>query len=413
MARVLFFCTSSFPYGTGETFIENEIPFLSQAFDLIVIVSNDTISPQTRTIPQNVVCQRISYELPKFQKFLSIFGIFSKLFWQEMRIITKEYRKSITGIQIKTAIQTLRKASYIGNYMSTIIQNYSSESDSRFVYSYWTNDMAFVNTKICQKLSVQSVFSRAHGWDVYFEVNDAHYLPFRKYILTKSNGIFFISRRGYDYYAELFPLLVQKMRVSYLGVIGYFQIKTTRPNVCRIVSCSNVISIKQIDLIIHALTQIREYQIEWIHFGDGELFQQIQKLTHELLDKKTNISFSFAGRVSNTEVMNYYKNNYVDCLINVSLSEGIPVSMMEAMSFGIPVIGTNVGGVSEIIEHETNGFLLSPTPSKEEVAAAIERFCSLTHDEVQTMRNNAYNTWDTKFNAQKNYKEFIRLIQSL
>jgi glycosyltransferase involved in cell wall biosynthesis len=87
--------------------------------------------------------------------------------------------------------------------------------------------------------------------------------------------------------------------------------------------------------------------------------------------------------------------------------------MMEAMSFGIPVIGTNVGGVSEIIEHETNGFLLSPTPSKEEVAAAIERFCSLTHDEVQTMRNNAYNTWDTKFNAQKNYKEFIRLIQSL
>ncbi|HRS18990.1 MAG TPA: hypothetical protein P5243_05770, partial [Bacteroidales bacterium] len=162
MARVLFFCTSSFPYGTGETFIENEIPFLSQAFDLIVIVSNDTISPQTRTIPQNVVCQRISYELPKFQKFLSIFGIFSKLFWQEMRIITKEYRKSITGIQIKTAIQTLRKASYIGNYMSTIIQNYSSESDSRFVYSYWTNDMAFVNTKICQKLSVQSVFSRAH-----------------------------------------------------------------------------------------------------------------------------------------------------------------------------------------------------------------------------------------------------------
>ncbi|OQA94078.1 MAG: hypothetical protein BWY22_02615 [Bacteroidetes bacterium ADurb.Bin217] len=69
--------------------------------------------------------------------------------------------------------------------------------------------------------------------------------------------------------------------------------------------------------------------------------------------------------------------------------------------------------MSEIIEHEKNGLLLSSTPSKEEVAAAIERFCSLSLDEVQTMRANAYTTWNTKFNAQKNYKAFIEQICNL
>ena len=49
--------------------------------------------------------------------------------------------------------------------------------------------------------------------------------------------------------------------------------------------------------------------------------------------------------------------NYIDALINVSESEGLPFSMMEAISFGIPVIGTNVGGVKEIINNDT-GILL-------------------------------------------------------
>ena len=184
-------------------------------------------------------------------------------------------------------------------------------------------------------------------------------------------------------------------------------------NFKRVVSCSNIIPIKQLHIIVQALSQIETSNIEWIHFGDGPLMEELQEEISRLLFHKLNITFRFEGRVSNTKVIEYYSHNQVDCLLNVSLSEGIPVSMMEAMSFGIPVIGTNVGGVSEIIEHEKNGLLLSPTPSKEEVAAAIERFCSLSLDEVQTMRTNAYTTWNTKFNAQKNYKAFIEQICNL
>ena len=51
--------------------------------------------------------------------------------------------------------------------------------------------------------------------------------------------------------------------------------------------------------------------------------------------------------------------------------------MMEAMSFSVLVIGTNVGGVAEIVEDGRNGFLLSPYPDAREVADAILRFAGL------------------------------------
>ena len=47
-----------------------------------------------------------------------------------------------------------------------------------------------------------------------------------------------------------------------------------------------------------------------------------------------------------------------DLLMNVSYFEGIPVSMMEALSVGIPLLGPDVGGVSEIIKNGYNGFLV-------------------------------------------------------
>ncbi|HPH15544.1 MAG TPA: glycosyltransferase, partial [Bacteroidales bacterium] len=331
----------------------------------------------------------------------------------EIYKIKKAYRKPITFLQIKTALQTLRKGYYIGKAVKKIIYTYSIETDSRYLYSYWTNDMAFVNAYISSQILVQALFSRAHGWDVYFEVNDSQYLPYRKYILHNSQGILFISQRGKEYYNQLFSELQKKIRISYLGVSLQQKSECRLNSFKRVVSCSNIIPIKQVHVIIQALSKIEYAQIEWIHFGDGPLFEEIRELSSRFLLNKSNITFRLAGRVSNTKVIEYYSHNQVDCLLNVSLSEGIPVSMMEAMSFGIPVIGTNVGGVSEIIEHEKNGFLLSPTPSKEEVAAAIERFCSLSLDDVQTMRANAYNTWNTKFNAQKNYKAFIEQICNL
>ena len=61
MGKVLFFFTSYFPFGKGETFIKNEIKFLVQNFEKVVIVSNDVSAHEALHLPGNVIILRISY----------------------------------------------------------------------------------------------------------------------------------------------------------------------------------------------------------------------------------------------------------------------------------------------------------------------------------------------------------------
>ena len=96
--------------------------------------------------------------------------------------------------------------------------------------------------------------------------------------------------------------------------------------------------------------------------------------------------------------------------MNVSLNEGLPVSIMEAISFGIPVIATDVGGTSEIVRDGFNGYLLSKDFSDEDFAALLSRVYNMKDAEYETLRTNARAFWERNFDASKNYPAFISQI---
>jgi glycosyltransferase involved in cell wall biosynthesis len=141
----------------------------------------------------------------------------------------------------------------------------------------------------------------------------------------------------------------------------------------------------------------------WVHFGDGPELKRVQNI----LVNNQNHETIFLGRVENKIVLEYYSKNKIDLFLNLSTTEGIPVSIMEAFSFGIPVVATNVGGTAEIVNPE-NGFLLPENPSVNDIKIAIENV--IYHVEK---RNRAYQTWKEKYNAEKNYADFIKLIQEI
>jgi len=58
------------------------------------------------------------------------------------------------------------------------------------------------------------------------------------------------------------------------------------------------------------------------------------------------------------ELADCYAEAQVLCL--PSRREGVPLVLLEAMSFGLPVIATPVGGVADYVEHEDNGLLVPP-----------------------------------------------------
>jgi colanic acid/amylovoran biosynthesis glycosyltransferase len=111
-------------------------------------------------------------------------------------------------------------------------------------------------------------------------------------------------------------------------------------------------------------------------------------------------------------LLHWYRQHQPDIFINVSSSEGIPVSIMEAMSCGVSAIATNVGGTAEIVNDE-NGILLNPNPTIREVSEAICFFANLNEENKKRFSQAAKLKWENDFNSEKNYLNFMQKIQSL
>ena len=95
--------------------------------------------------------------------------------------------------------------------------------------------------------------------------------------------------------------------------------------------------------------------VAWHHFGGGDFTG-----VNSILEKEVpNLEVKLWGQTDNLEVMEFYRKNHVDFFVNLSLSEGVPVSIMEAMSFGIPVIATAVDGTPEAVIDGETGLLVS------------------------------------------------------
>ncbi|MDO4189560.1 MAG: hypothetical protein Q4D29_11285, partial [Lachnospiraceae bacterium] len=113
----------------------------------------------------------------------------------------------------------------------------------------------------------------------------------------KLDKLFFISEYGKDYYHKTYHIIAgEKHDLRKLGTcnpfgIGYY----CKSNIINIVSCSRIIELKRIDLIIKALSMIEDITIDWKHFGDGPLLDDMKELAIQLLSKKHNISYDFKG----------------------------------------------------------------------------------------------------------------------
>ncbi len=88
--------------------------------------------------------------------------------------------------------------------------------------------------------------------------------------------------------------------------------------------------------------------------GDGEV-DKARALAHEL---GLESHVEFLGWVGGNEKNELLRD--ADIFVLPSYNEGLPVSLLEAMSWGIPVISTTVGGIPDLVEDHVNGYLISP-----------------------------------------------------
>ena len=104
--------------------------------------------------------------------------------------------------------------------------------------------------------------------------------------------------------------------------------------------------------------------------GDGGERKNLESLT-EKLNLKERVRFF--GEIPNEKVPEYLAA--ADCFILPSLREGFGIAILEAQASGIPVIGTKVGGILDLIEDGKTGLLVVPK-NNEAIAQAILEICS-------------------------------------
>jgi glycosyltransferase involved in cell wall biosynthesis len=161
------------------------------------------------------------------------------------------------------------------------------------------------------------------------------------------------------------------------------------------------------------LAQIEHHSILWTHIGGGPTLKGIAESTQDWPTKRPNITVNLLGSIPSTEVISTLKSIKPNLLINTSKSEGIPVSMMEAASLGIPLLGPPVGGVPEIILDGFNGTLLRNGFCAKDIANSIVRFIVMPDEEYDIKCRNSYSKWHDQFNIHTNYNAFRSLVESV
>ncbi|MFN5786658.1 MAG: glycosyltransferase [Flavobacteriia bacterium] len=404
--KVVLF-TSEYPFGNGETFLETEIQYLSKGFDEVVILSSSKNPDQTREIPNNCSATRFDLELSITTKLLSLKGIFNPIFWKELSVIRKVYKLKVTKGIFFTMLVSLYRAEKVSELVQKILVR-QHPADKLYFYSYWCDDVALGLAMAQKKIPRIKTLCRIHRWDVYFEESKVGYLPYRHYITGNIGKIYSISEDGINYVDRVWKTgRPDKFVLSRLGINNVYTLKNVSRDYFLIVSCSNLIPVKRVHLIAEALSMIQDKKIHWVHFGDGPERRKIEDI---ILKFPVNITAELKGRIPNQDIYSYYDEYRPDLFINVSSSEGVPVSIMEAMSFGIPVIATDVGGNREIVNEE-NGFLILENGIINKIISVVEEVVLMDKVQIETLKASCLKSWEIAYNADLNFNQFVNLIK--
>lgn len=412
----LIMLVNAYPYGRREAYLETELPFLASEFRSLLICSlgirkkpEPEIKEPEIEIKRNVPSNCQVCPVPFASKVVYVANIARVFldcnFYKEIHHLFNHKRLSVR--RIAKLCKFLSRAHYEARL---ILRHLNKEpevlgSASGVMYSYRFDYQPYVALLLKKRLPGYRIVARAHRRDLYETSHTDGYIPLRKHILSSVDKVLLISEHGYEYLRNCHPEFAHKLSISYLGTSDHgLGPLCPRHRSFNIVSCSNVVPVKRVRLIAEALAALTDLKITWTHYGDGDEMDSVKEYCSANLPP--NIDVLFKGSVCNSEVVSDYCSIPYHLFLNVSESEGVPVSIMEATSFGIPCVATNVGGSGEIVVEGFNGMLLDRNFHVSELSDAVIFFATMMNSQYMGYRDNARNYWKMKFQDTANYSEF-------
>lgn len=412
---ILLLFTASYPYdgGAEQAFLNTEIQHLLRIFDRVVLVPRKRLG-SLLTIAESVeVDETYSAALDGVNPFSAAANmIFSKLIYSDIlaRPSLLLYPQAVKRL-ISFAVGAQLTRNWVQNW---IAKNKVDPAECVF-YTYWFDQAALGIGLAKRKHPQLRLVSRVHGYDLYEEYYyKPPYWPCRPLALSLLDSLFPDSGAGLSYLENRYPDYVSRYETALLGVTDPgFVTHPSTDGVFRIASCSMLVAVKRVDRILEGIKtaafQRPNQRFEWHHIGDGARRGELQKIADEQFP--ANAKGHLQGYTSKEALLSFYKNQPADVFINASETEGTPVAVMEAVSCGIPVIATSVGGNKEIVGNQ-NGILLGEDPTPQQIADAILQL--LDHpQEAKLKRDASRKIWMERYNANANYLAFAERLKSI
>lgn len=241
---------------------------------------------------------------------------------------------------------------------------------------------------------IVTAFARACGKPYILHAHGAEfheYFPtqsplLQKHIIRMLRGatrLVVLSRSWQQYYLETFKLPEKKVVVLPNAIELPDKLPSReRRNTVTLLFLGRMEERKGPLRILHALRSLPEEllgRVRLLMAGDGDVEGTQREATVLGLDKITTVMNWVSPEQRNTLLAS------ADVFVLPSLNEGLPMSVLEAMSWGLPVITSPVGGIPEIVQDGYNGLLVPPT----DISALANAMQRLTEDEALRLQMGA------------------------
>ena len=353
--------------------------------------------------------------VPKIAKYLINKG-------HNVKIICLSDKEHLTYKDDINVIRINRSSPIIFRWLKTIVKIYSNskKSDLIFVNGLGTETTIanlFIRKKVIRKIVGDPVWERVYNknlidesFDDFQENNHGLSISLQKMIrnwsINKSNLIItpsqhlknFIDKIGFD----------KNIFVINNGVnIEQHNKVVLENNIIQLLVVSRLVSQKNIDSIIKAVKVMENENIILNIVGDGSEINNLKLLVKKYeLDKKIN----FIGKIENTKLNEYLKN--ADIFIQASNYEGLPHSILEAMNFEIPILSTDVGGCSVLLNKGERGYIIPMPVSEVEISEGIRKIIN-NKNEAKSKARLAKNYLNQEHNFNTNAEIYDEKIKEV
>ncbi|OAS17179.1 glycosyltransferase family 4 protein [Paenibacillus oryzisoli] len=175
-----------------------------------------------------------------------------------------------------------------------------------------------------------------------------------QFILNSVDTVVVLSQEWKKYFSTIVPS--RKIEILYNGVFTMEE-PISRSNSTPICLFLGRLGERKgtYDLLL-AIRNLREKGVacKFLLAGDGEITEVKQRIHNYGIQDTVDV----LGWINVQEKEELLRS--VDMLVLPSYNEGLPMAILEAMNFSLPVISTYVGGIPEVIQHGENGYLIEP-----------------------------------------------------